>query len=417
MRRARFLPLATCLTFTTFLGACTAEMGDDDDGGALGTGAETTTGGAAATGGAATTGGATSGIGGSTASGGYGNTTGSGGITATGGAAASGGVAATGGDTGTGGLIGTGGTETGGAPATGGSETGGTDTGGTSSGGTASGGTSSGGAGTGGSATCDKPAPPSQMQSTLDQTWKEMTGGFQGQTGARPVSASVTNFKNLILDQLFENDGQLNYCVRYESNVAVTAAMRDKIAVALERGVNKWFEKLKGYDCFPYDHVDINITGWATWTRSTFQWEDGGAPIYIGQNDNDGVPQCPNACSRSHHQQAGYTYPQCSGGKANHFDLSLWLQEGLGFGGFGGDWGQELDREHFLSTIDNDSQHIFLHEFGHGLGFPDYYNWDVWVPGTPAPACVMNAGAAAQVTDWDGWMLRRTWSELKSRLQ
>jgi hypothetical protein len=26
----------------------------------------------------------------------------------------------------------------------------------------------------------------------------------------------------------------------------------------------------------------------------------------------------------------------------------------------------------------------------------------------------MNAGAAAEVTDWDEWMFRRTWSELRA---
>jgi hypothetical protein len=58
--------------------------------------------------------------------------------------------------------------------------------------------------------------------------------------------------------------------------------------------------------------------------------------------------------------------------------------------------------------------HIWLHEFGHGIGFPDYYDFSAWAPGVDAPKCVMNAGAATTVTEWDQWMFRRTWSELKA---
>ncbi|NJR12657.1 hypothetical protein HC776_01910, partial [bacterium] len=39
--------------------------------------------------------------------------------------------------------------------------------------------------------------------------------------------------------------------------------------------------------------------------------------------------------------------------------------------------------------------HIWLHEFGHGFGFPDYYNWDAWAPGVASPNSVMVAGRAS----------------------
>jgi hypothetical protein len=93
----------------------------------------------------------------------------------------------------------------------------------------------------------------------------------------------------------------------------------------------------------------------------------------------------------------------------------LWLTDDFGF--VGGDWGERLDRQYFVDSVEQDNQHILIHEMGHGFGFPDYYNWDVWSPTVAAPACVMNAGAAAQVTPWDSWMLRRTWSEIKTRWQ
>src|SRR5690606_32541301 len=82
---------------------------------------------------------------------------------------------------------------------------------------------------TGGTGECTGPMdPPEDMQQTIDLTWTEMTGGFQGRTGARPTSASVTNFRNLILDQLFAASGSLRFCVRWESNATVSATLRDQ---------------------------------------------------------------------------------------------------------------------------------------------------------------------------------------------
>ncbi|HSC88437.1 MAG TPA: hypothetical protein VLC09_14240, partial [Polyangiaceae bacterium] len=111
---------------------------------------------------------------------------------------------------GTGGASSTGGGASGGAGTGGeGAGTGGASVGG--SGGSATGGGGTGGAGTGGAAACTTASPPSQFATTLDATWDEMTGGFQGKTGARPASASVLQFENTLLDQIFENDGSLNY--------------------------------------------------------------------------------------------------------------------------------------------------------------------------------------------------------------
>ena len=335
-------------------------------------------------------------------------------------AADDGNIDGSGGDFGTGGF----GAETGGAESGGSTSSGGTAGGGASSGGAASGGASSGGDGSGGETNgsggdgsgggaCEVGTPPEPMQETLELTWDEMTGVFQGQTGARPVSASIATFRNTILDQIMEGDGTLNYCVRYESNDVVSSALRAKIEAALQRAVNKWIAKIAGYDCFPYDEIDVKVSGWATWNRATLDWANDDVPVYVGQNDGEGAPRCPSSCSRFDHREAGYTYPSCPGGFDDHFDLSLWLTDDFGY--VGGDWGQRLDRDYFVNSVDADNQHIFPHEVGHGFGFPDYYNWSVWAPGVAAPACVMNAGAASQITEWDGWMLRRTWSELKSR--
>ncbi len=137
--------------------------------------------------------------------------------------------------------------------------------------------------------------------------------------------------------------------------------------------------------------MSTKITGWATVNRSTFDWPDGAVPLFINQIGYENVAQCPDACSRFlryHDGQSteGYDYPGCSGGAANRFDMHLWLTEGMGFGGAGGDWGQRLDRAYFMDGVDAAHQHIWLHEFGHGFGFPDCYNWDVWAPGVATAA-------------------------------
>jgi hypothetical protein len=67
----------------------------------------------------------------------------------------------------------------------------------------------------------------------------------------------------------------------------------------------------------------------------------------------------------------------------------------------------------FMGDLSSDSHTMWQHEFGHGLGFPDYYNWDVWAPGVAAPVCIMNAGASWNVNDWDAAMLKYAWDHLK----
>jgi len=240
-----------------------------------------------------------------------------------------------------------------------------------------------------------------------------MTGGFDGRTGARPPNASVENFRNAILDQLFAAEGTLRFCVRWESTGTVSGALRDQIASALERGVNEWFQKLEGYDCFPFGHIPVLVTGWATADRDLLEWNDDSVLVDVGDFRED-APQCQEACGRFFHQQDGYTYPECPGGFDAHYDMSLWLTEGM-TGGAGGDWGQRVGSEYFTGSVTSEHQHIWLHEFGHGLGFPDYYNWGEWAPGVEEPNSVMVAGRAALVTEWDTWMVRRLWSELKPR--
>lgn len=337
-----------------------------------------------------------------------------GGTNATGGAFGTGGQAASaGGFVGVGGELSSGGTggivTTGGAPGAGGDGT---------SGGAPSAGGSPGDGGspsTGGSpGECVVASPPSEYVETIEATWDEMTGQISG-NGARPPNASILDFDNSILDQIFENDGTLSYCVRWESSATLSASNRDKLEAALERNINEWIDQLEGQDCFPYDHIAVQVVGWAAMNRARFDWADGAHPglMYIGDDSFENAPQCAQACGRFFNRQPGFQYPGCEGGRANHYDMSLWLTAGMN-GGAGGDWGQRIGQEYFVGAIDQTTIHILSHEMGHGFGFPDYYNWGSWFPGLAPPHTIMNAGAAAVVTDWDTWMMRRLWSELKT---
>jgi hypothetical protein len=271
-------------------------------------------------------------------------------------------------------------------------------------------------AGIGGSdGVCVTSEIPTEFSETVEATWQEMTGQIEARgEGARPVPASPLNFENTILDQIFEQDGELNYCVRYESDVPISALDRDKMEVALERNLNEWLDQIEGYDCFPYENVPVKIVGWAAMNRDTFDWPDGDHPgvIYIGDDSHEAAPQCAQECGRFFHRDAGFSYPECEGGRSNHYDMSLWLTEGFS-GGAGGDWGQRIGRSYFFGAIDQGTLHILSHEMGHGFGFPDYYNWATWFPDLAAPHTIMVAGAASEVTDWDTWMMRKLWSELR----
>ncbi|MGC4087493.1 MAG: hypothetical protein QM756_06305 [Polyangiaceae bacterium] len=196
--------------------------------------------------------------------------------------------------------------------------------------------------------------------------------------------------------------------------------MRAQYQVLLETWINNWVEKwMKGWGCWPYGHIPVNIVGWAVKNASTLS---GTIPstqkVYTNVLDGGGVPECDERCGSFfvYHGGAQANYSTCPGGAASHYDLSLWLTYGMGFGGAGGDWGQRVDLQSVLST-----PHIVGHEIGHGLGLPDFYDQgsnDFYKVETSADAkalgaagFIMQAGSATTVTDFDGWMLRQLWQK------
>ena len=103
-----------------------------------------------------------------------------------------------------------------------------------------------------------------------------------------------------------------------------------------------------------------------------------------------------------------YDYGDC------RFDMYAWVTDGWGFGGVGGDWGQRTSYDQWIGM-----RHMILHEVGHGLSLPDFYEeWKTPDLGSgifgSTIKSIMIAGNSTVITDWDKWMLRYTWSQLKA---
>jgi len=59
--------------------------------------------------------------------------------------------------------------------------------------------------------------------------------------------------------------GSVNYCVRWDSDAPVSAALRDQIHAALKKQFAKWTAAMvdngKGTNAWPYTTVPVNIVG------------------------------------------------------------------------------------------------------------------------------------------------------------
>jgi hypothetical protein len=242
-------------------------------------------------------------------------------------------------------------------------------------------------------------SPPSNLATPLAQVWTHQEQTYNG--------GNLYGFYNYGWDQIRANGGYINYCVRWDSSASVTAAQRDQIQTALSRQYKKWMDELVGHNGWPYADVPVKVVGWAVRDRAQLQWTDTSVDIYVNDIRED-APQCSAPCGRFFHQDANYS--GCPGGVARHYDQSLWLTAGFG-GGAGGDWGQRIGSEYYMSNLNTDNIHILLHEIGHTWGLDDFYDWDP----LPGQGFIMKAGSATSITEFDAWMLRDWWRHLKSR--
>ncbi|EGZ17425.1 hypothetical protein PHYSODRAFT_331399 [Phytophthora sojae] len=194
------------------------------------------------------------------------------------------------------------------------------------------------------------------------------------------MSKYVPEFKNYIFDQLVTNKGKLPYCVRWDSTNKLSKSVASKFEAMLNRQFKAWND------------------------------DDSLGTIYSSEKDADGVPQCPEACYKHKDFAAS---ADTSGCKGKPFGMSLWPTLGQG-GGAGGDWGQRVDAENMLASLDQEQLTIVAHEIDHGFGLPDFYE-TTDQPNEDFPVCIMKAGSSPTITPGDGWMLRRVLEHVKSR--
>ncbi|KAL4903129.1 hypothetical protein BDW74DRAFT_52531 [Aspergillus multicolor] len=239
--------------------------------------------------------------------------------------------------------------------------------------------------------------PPSDLVTPLQEVW-----GHEVET-----YTDALGFKNYGFDQVIDAGGKINYCVRWDSSQSVTAEQRTQVASAVSRSYNKWIAGLAGFDSWPYDTVEVNVVGWAVKDKSLLEGDTSDIDVYT-DTDAEGIPQCAEACGRFFHQDNDYS--GCAAGADRHYDNSLWLTDGFE-GGTGGDWGQRMGSDYFMQNLETENIHIYLHEIGHTFALDDFYDWTP----TGVTNFIMLSGSATEITEFDYWMVRDWWRNLKDR--
>ncbi len=268
---------------------------------------------------------------------------------------------------------------------------------------------------------------PSEYQYAADWIWEN-----------RIVRENSTGRWNTIFDQIIAGKGTINYVVKWQSYRQVTLEQRRQFETMLSDAINAWTDWLVGYENWPYDHVDVKVVGWAVIDPSCILDPQPDEIIYTdtkfydSQYDtSNGVeeipnlePYAPDELSRMYHYEHrldptfdAYNYP---GGLDKRFDMYMWATQGFpSIGGCGGDWGQRLSDTAFLNMLGGSNLHVQIHELGHGFGITDFYGGEGAIDGFPPGgfpgngSSIMMAGSSAQITDFDGWLLRYMWTKLK----
>ncbi len=264
---------------------------------------------------------------------------------------------------------------------------------------------------------------PSEYEYAADWIWNNRISN-EDSTGSKAKRY------NVLFDQIVAGKGTLNYVVRWQSYKTLSLAQREGLEKVVEDGINSWTDYLVGYEDWPYNHVDVNIVGWAVLDRNCILDPQPDEVIYDNlitdydstYDTSNGVEEIPDKLpsapeelwSFNYFHDRNHQYP------GTRFDMYLWCTQGFpNIGGCGGDWGQRLSDNAYISMAESQNNlHVHVHEVGHGFGMTDFYGGEGESNGFPPGgfpgngSSIMMAGSSTVITDFDGWMLRYMWSKI-----
>lgn len=261
---------------------------------------------------------------------------------------------------------------------------------------------------------------PSEYQYAADWIWQNRV----------EKEGSVARW-NTLFDQIAANGGKLNYVFRWQSYKTLTLEQRQKFAEMVDAGINEWCKWLVGYENWPYNHIEVNVVGWAVLDKSCLLdlqpdetvWDNLISPYDAQYDTSNGYETIPDKLPSAPEELWSFNYFTDRNHQYNgqSFDEYLWCTQGWpNVGGCGGDWGQRLSDNAYLGIIDGTGfPHVYWHELGHGFGMTDFYGGEGASDGFPPGGfpggknSLMMAGSASEITDFDGWFLRYLWSKIK----
>lgn len=241
---------------------------------------------------------------------------------------------------------------------------------------------------------------------------------------------------NTLFDQIYKGNGTINYVVRWQSNKTITYEQRQQFEQLASNAINVWNDYLKGYDGWKYDHINVNIVGWAVIDKNslldlhddeivftdTTPYDSSGDTSNGTEKIPDVLPSAPEELNKfNYFGENNHDYSEAIAKYGMQpFNMYLWATQGFpSIGGCGGDWGQRLSDDAYLNMLDGSNLHVLVHEIGHGFGITDFYGGEGESNGFPVGGfpgngtSIMMAGSSTEITDFDGWMLRYMWSQIK----
>jgi hypothetical protein len=262
---------------------------------------------------------------------------------------------------------------------------------------------------------------PANLRESIEWVWNNR---IVPKSAAAPIGEGSTVRQNLIFDQIYDNNGSLNYVIRWQSTKPLSLAQRKGMETMVQRQINNWTQYLVGFEGWPFKDVAVKVVGVAVDNAALILDPQPGEVIYTAyssdpvHNDDANIPaNLPNAplsCSRMEHwNDPSYTYASCPQGSKGRFDMYLWATANWN-GGVGGDWGQRMAETYFLNNLTTAHITMLEHEMGHGFGITDFYGTAERPPNGFPTKLVMWAGNSPSITEWDAWMLRYIWSKLKA---